>query len=200
MMSHLSGATTPSPKSKRWNCSPGLTLHEPIVSDLQIVISAVLRGCHSNGHQALPHQSTQACDALALQSLAKEKGGGGVVLGWKGRGEKGRFALGGQSAKAISGCSAVENFKTVIKPSTILRWKFQTMAVMQQGSGPGQTLPSHPCSALGHWCFQLMAGFHKGRACCLCCFGWHHLWAWAEIIRSSKRSSLLSSPAEKSPS
>lgn len=114
-MSRLSGATTPSPKSKRWNCSTGLTLHEPIVSDLQIVISAVLRGCHSNGHQALPHQSTQACDAL--RSLEKEKGGGGAVLWWRGSGERGWFALGEQSAKAIGGCSVVENFKTIIKPS-----------------------------------------------------------------------------------
>lgn len=42
MMSCLSGATTPSPKSKAWNCPSSLTLHGPKVSDLQMTVPSIL--------------------------------------------------------------------------------------------------------------------------------------------------------------
>lgn len=41
-MSCLSGAITPPPKSKAWNCPSGLTLHGPKLSDLQMKVSSIL--------------------------------------------------------------------------------------------------------------------------------------------------------------
>lgn len=46
---------------------------------------------------------------------------------------------------------------------------------------------------------QLMSGFHMGRGCCLCHFGWYPMRAWARIIRASRGMSLFSSSLRNLP-
>ena len=53
VMSCLSGATTPSPKSKAWNCPSSLPLRGPKVSDLQIMVSSILGDSSILNHQHL---------------------------------------------------------------------------------------------------------------------------------------------------
>lgn len=154
-------------------------MHGPIVPDLRDSNQTSSCDFYNPGRlslkwsQAFPNQSDQTCNTIAHQSLAKAEGGGGAVLWWskgEGRGE--------QSAPGAG--------------SAITCWKWTTRAVIEHCSLSGQTLPPHRCPLPCHQCLQVSVGLHVGCGFCLCHAGWHPLWAWAEMIGASRRTSLFS--------
>lgn len=115
------------------------------------------------------YRSDQTRDTIAHQTLAKAREGEVSSHG----GARGEGA--GKSLPRRRQC-----------------WKWTTLAVTEHCSLSGQTLPPHPCPLPRHSCLHVLVRLHVGCGFCLCHFGRHPLWVWADITGADERTALLS--------
>lgn len=120
------------------------------------------------------YRSDQTRDTIAHQTLAKAREGQVPSRG----GARGKEGSGEESAPGAD--------------SVLTCWKWTTLAVTEHCSLSGQALPPHPCPLPRHWCLHVLVRLHVGCGFCLCHFGRHPLWVWADVTGADERTGLLS--------